>query len=167
MTPPPCFLPSTTDLSTPNSAFPPRSSLPTGCLHHLRVWLRTPAGIDHRIFGEQDLWFGRDPDFTTIANASFASLRHTTQDMSIYQGIVGRAYVNFTIRSRSPPLPLSQDLIPFPADGNPSKPEYTHSPSITKLAAWAKRSLRTTISDSIANPTPSRFSSSKFLFSYT
>jgi len=78
-------------------AFPPRSSLPTGCLHHLRVWLRT-AGVDHRVFAEKDLWFGKDPDFRAIADASFTQLRNATQDMSIYQGIVGHAHVSFIFR---------------------------------------------------------------------
>ncbi|KAH0840258.1 hypothetical protein J3R83DRAFT_1265 [Lanmaoa asiatica] len=86
-------------------AFPPRSSLPTGCLFHLRVWLRT-AGVDHRIFGEKDLWFGKDPDFRAIVDASFAALRNATQDTLIYQGIVGRAHVSFIVRSRSPLPPI-------------------------------------------------------------
>ncbi|KAI6127417.1 hypothetical protein EDD16DRAFT_1552841 [Pisolithus croceorrhizus] len=79
--------------------FPPRSSLPVGCLHHLRVWLKS-AGIDHRIFGDNDLWIGRDPDFRSIADASFAILRNATQDMLIYQAVVGRAHVSFIVRWR-------------------------------------------------------------------
>ncbi|KAI6024516.1 hypothetical protein EDC04DRAFT_251578 [Pisolithus marmoratus] len=79
--------------------FPPRSSLPVGCLHHLRVWLKS-GGIDHRIFGDNDLWVGRDPDFRSIADASFAILRNATQDMLIYQAIVGRAHVSFIVRWR-------------------------------------------------------------------
>ncbi|KAF8550381.1 hypothetical protein OG21DRAFT_419815 [Imleria badia] len=78
-------------------AFPPRSSLPTGCLYHLRVWLRT-VGADHRIFAEKDLWFGKDPDFYAIPDASFAYLRNVNQDMAIYQGTVGRAHVSFIFR---------------------------------------------------------------------
>lgn len=77
--------------------FPPRTSLPAGCLYHLRVWLQT-AGIDHRIFSDNDLWVGRDPDFRSVGDASFAVLRNATQDMLIYQGIVGRAHVSFIIR---------------------------------------------------------------------
>ncbi|KAG6330920.1 hypothetical protein ID866_8170 [Astraeus odoratus] len=80
-------------------AFPPRSCLPTGCLHHLRVWLRS-AGIDHRIFGDNDLWIGRDPDFRSIGDASFAVLRNATQDMLIYQAVLGRAHVSFIVRWR-------------------------------------------------------------------
>ncbi|KAF9236241.1 hypothetical protein BU15DRAFT_89284 [Melanogaster broomeanus] len=79
--------------------FTPRTSLPAGCLFHLRVWLRT-AGSDHRIFGDNDLWVGRDPDFRSIADASFAILRNATQDMVIYQAVVGRAHVSFIIRWR-------------------------------------------------------------------
>lgn len=79
--------------------FPPRSSLPVGCLHHLRVWLKS-AGVDHRIFGDNDLWIGRDPDFRSIADASFAILRNATHDMLIYQAIVGRAHVSFIVRWR-------------------------------------------------------------------
>lgn len=77
--------------------FPPRTSLPAGCLYHLRVWLQT-AGIDHRIFSDNDLWVGRDPDFRSVGDATFAVLRNATQDMLIYQGIVGRAHVSFIIR---------------------------------------------------------------------
>ena len=66
-------------------------------MYHLRVWLHT-AGIDHRIFGDDDLWVGRDPDFRSVGDASFAVLRNATQDMLIYQGIVGRAHVSFIIR---------------------------------------------------------------------
>ncbi|KAF8838379.1 hypothetical protein BDN67DRAFT_982585 [Paxillus ammoniavirescens] len=79
--------------------FNPRTSLPAGCLYHLRVWLRT-AGSDHRIFGENDLWVGKDPDFRSIGDASFAILRNATQDMLIYQAVVGRAHVSFIVRWR-------------------------------------------------------------------
>ncbi|KAH7887388.1 hypothetical protein F5I97DRAFT_1860039 [Phlebopus sp. FC_14] len=74
-------------------------SLPAGCLHHLRVWLRT-TGIDHRLFGDNDLWIGRDPDFRSIGDASFASLRNATQDTLIYRAVVGRAHVTFIVRWR-------------------------------------------------------------------
>ncbi|OAX34792.1 hypothetical protein K503DRAFT_418923 [Rhizopogon vinicolor AM-OR11-026] len=77
--------------------FPPRTSLPAGCLYHLRVWLRA-AGIDHRIFSDNDLWVGRDPDFRCVGDASFAVLRNATQDMLIYQGTAGRAHVSFIIK---------------------------------------------------------------------
>lgn len=76
-------------------------SLPTDCLYHLRVWLRT-AGIDHRIFSDNDLWVGRDPDFRCVGDASFTVLRNATQDMLIYQGIVGQAHVSFIVKSVLP-----------------------------------------------------------------
>jgi hypothetical protein len=72
-------------------------SLPAGCLYHLRVWLRA-AGIDHRIFSDNELWVGRDPDFRSVGDASFAVLRNATQDMIIYQGMAGRAHVSFIIK---------------------------------------------------------------------
>ncbi|KAG1805721.1 uncharacterized protein BJ212DRAFT_1391204 [Suillus subaureus] len=56
------------------------------------------AGIDHRIFSDNDLWVGRDPDFRSVGDACFAVLRNATQDMLIYQGVVGRAHVSFIIR---------------------------------------------------------------------
>lgn len=80
-------------------AFPPRSSLPTGCLYHLRVWLRS-ANIYHRLFGDDDLWIARDPDFRSIGDASFAVMQNATQDMYIYQAVLGRAHVSFIIRWR-------------------------------------------------------------------
>ncbi|KAJ8593155.1 hypothetical protein M405DRAFT_731966 [Rhizopogon salebrosus TDB-379] len=77
--------------------FPPRTSLPAGCLYHLRVWLRA-RGIDHQIFSDNDLWVGRDPDFWAVGDASFAVLRNAMQDMLIYQSIVGRAHARFIIK---------------------------------------------------------------------
>lgn len=97
---PSVILSHTTDTAL-TSVFPPRRCLPTGCLYYLRVWLRT-GGIDHRLFADKDIWFGKDPDFRAIADASFAYLRNATQDMSIYQGMVGHAHVSFIFRSRSP-----------------------------------------------------------------
>lgn len=77
--------------------FPPRTSLPAGCLYHMRAWLHT-AGVDHRIFSDNDLWIGRDPDFRSVGDATFAVLRNATQDMVIYQGVVGHAHVSFIVR---------------------------------------------------------------------
>ncbi|KAH7916226.1 hypothetical protein BJ138DRAFT_996226 [Hygrophoropsis aurantiaca] len=77
--------------------FPPRTSLPAACLYNLRVWLKT-GDIDHRLFADNDLWIGRDPDFRAIGDASFAILRNATQDMLIYQAVVGRAHVSFILR---------------------------------------------------------------------
>jgi len=73
-------------------------SLPAGCLYNLRVWLIT-AGTNHRLFSDDDLWVGRDPDFRSVGDASFTVLRNATQDMLIYQGIVGHAHVSFIIKS--------------------------------------------------------------------
>ncbi|KAK7062304.1 hypothetical protein R3P38DRAFT_693584 [Favolaschia claudopus] len=84
--------------------FPGKNSvLPEGCLYSLRVWLRA-NGVDHRIFGEDDLWIGADLDFGSIENASFACLRPegttppSLQDTQVYDAIVGRARVQFLIR---------------------------------------------------------------------
>ncbi|KAF8138916.1 hypothetical protein EV363DRAFT_1394336 [Boletus edulis] len=77
--------------------FPPTTSIPTGCLYHLRTWLRT-GGVDHCMFDEQELWFGKDPDLRAIADASFARLLNATQDVSIYSCMVGRAHVSFILR---------------------------------------------------------------------
>jgi hypothetical protein len=60
------------------------------------VWLRA-NGVDHRLFGEDELWLGADPDFGTVENASFACLRPggTTAlgipDAQVYDVVVGRA----------------------------------------------------------------------------
>ncbi|KAJ7937062.1 hypothetical protein B0H13DRAFT_1944030 [Mycena leptocephala] len=79
-----------------------KSVLPAGCLYSLRVWLRA-NGVDHRIFGEDELWVGADPDFGTVENVSFASIRPgtgtaTLPDAQVYDAIVGRARVQFVIR---------------------------------------------------------------------
>ncbi|KAJ7682045.1 hypothetical protein DFH06DRAFT_1264887 [Mycena polygramma] len=84
-------------------AFPAKNDvLPTGCLHSLRVWLRA-NGMDHRIFGEDELWLGADLDFGEVENASFAAPRtvNTTAplpDVQVYDAVVGRARVQFVIR---------------------------------------------------------------------
>ncbi|KAJ6515261.1 hypothetical protein C8R45DRAFT_1086481 [Mycena sanguinolenta] len=81
--------------------FPGKNNvLPVGCLYSLRVWLRA-NGVDHRIFGEDELWVGADPDFGTVENASFACLRPASvadSDAQVYDAIVGRARVQFVIR---------------------------------------------------------------------
>jgi hypothetical protein len=66
------------------------------------VWLRA-NGVDHRIFGEDELWVGADPDFGTVENVSFACIRPgtgtaTLPDAQVYDAIVGRARVQFVIR---------------------------------------------------------------------
>ncbi|KAL0580503.1 hypothetical protein V5O48_001490 [Marasmius crinis-equi] len=54
--------------------FPGKSSLPVGCLWSYRVWLRV-NGVDHRLFGDDELWVGKDPDFSSITDASYARLK--------------------------------------------------------------------------------------------
>ncbi|KAF7352243.1 hypothetical protein MVEN_01187700 [Mycena venus] len=84
--------------------FPGKANvLPVGCLYSLRVWLRA-NGVDHRIFGEDELWVGADPDFGAVENASFACLRPgsagatAAPDAQVFDAVVGRARVQFVIR---------------------------------------------------------------------
>jgi len=77
--------------------FPGKAGEPAGCLWSLRVWLRV-NGVDHRLFGEDDLWVAKDPEFNAIADASFARLRNLDGDEQVYHGYVGKALVTFTIR---------------------------------------------------------------------
>ena len=77
--------------------FPGKSSLPAGCLWSLRVWLRVNA-VDHRLFGEDELWVAKDPDFTAITDASFARLRSLEAGEQIYHGYVGKALVAFIVK---------------------------------------------------------------------
>ncbi|THH14302.1 hypothetical protein EW146_g6013 [Bondarzewia mesenterica] len=77
--------------------FPTKASLPEGCLHSLRVWLRANE-VDHRLFSEDSLWVGRDPDFYSIKDATFARLRSTTQDAQVYRAVIGRALIDLIIR---------------------------------------------------------------------
>jgi hypothetical protein len=77
--------------------FPGKTSIPPGSLWSLRVWLRA-NGIDHRVFGEDDLWVGKDLDFHTISDASFARLKSVEAKAQVYHGFVGKALVTFIIR---------------------------------------------------------------------
>ena len=79
------------------STFPGKQSYPTGCLWSLRVWLRV-NGVDHRIFGEDELWVGRDPDFNSITEASFARLKAAEGDRQLYNAYVGKALVTFVVK---------------------------------------------------------------------
>ncbi|KAJ6532277.1 hypothetical protein DFH09DRAFT_933370, partial [Mycena vulgaris] len=75
-----------------------KNVVPAGSLYSMRVWLRV-NGVDHRLFGEDELWVGKDLDFSAIADASFARLGDTTtQDTQVYAGVVGRARVQFIVR---------------------------------------------------------------------
>jgi len=80
-------------------AYPPRSCLPQGCLFSLRVWIRA-GDIDHRLFSEDALWIGRDPDFYSIQDATFARLRSVNSETLLYKIVVGRALMDFIIRWR-------------------------------------------------------------------
>jgi len=77
--------------------FPPKASLPADCLFCLRVWLRT-GHADHRLFAENELWIGKNPDFRTIGDAYFAQLTSGAHFMLVYQGLVGKALVKFVVR---------------------------------------------------------------------
>ncbi|KAI0307065.1 hypothetical protein B0F90DRAFT_1622424, partial [Multifurca ochricompacta] len=80
-------------------AYPPRASLPQGCLYSLRVWLRT-GDIDHRLFFVDALWIGKDPDFYSIQDATFARLRSANSQLLLYKIVMGRALLDFIIRWR-------------------------------------------------------------------
>jgi hypothetical protein len=77
--------------------FPGKAGLPAGCLWSLRVWLRV-NNVDHRLFGEDDLWVAKDPDFNAIGDASFARLRNLDGGEQVYHGYVGKALVTYTVR---------------------------------------------------------------------
>jgi len=77
--------------------FPGKTSIPSGCLYSLRVWLRV-NGIDHRLFGEDELWIGKDPDFTSIGDASFARIRSVSPTTQVYDAFVGGARIQFFVR---------------------------------------------------------------------
>ncbi|KAF9061075.1 hypothetical protein BDP27DRAFT_378416 [Rhodocollybia butyracea] len=77
--------------------FPGKATIPAGCLWSYRVWLRVNF-VDHRIFGDDELWVGKDPDFSSIADASFARLKSNNVNSQVYDGVVGRARVQFIIK---------------------------------------------------------------------
>ncbi|TFY74676.1 hypothetical protein EWM64_g9336 [Hericium alpestre] len=79
--------------------FPPKTSLPQGCLWSLRVWLRSNE-IDHRLFSDDRLWIGKDPDFYSIEDASFARLRESRPDMQVYKTVLGRTLIDLIVRWR-------------------------------------------------------------------
>lgn len=62
--------------------------------------------VDHRLFGDDDLWVAKDPDFNGIGDASFARLKNTPVDSGeqIYHGYVGKALVTFIVRCVISPL---------------------------------------------------------------
>lgn len=83
--------------TTQKSVFPGKTSIPPGSLWSFRVWLRV-SGIDHRLFGGDDLWVGKDLDFNTVSEASFARLKSVDARTQLYHGFVGKALVTFIIR---------------------------------------------------------------------
>ncbi|KAI0032933.1 hypothetical protein K488DRAFT_48821, partial [Vararia minispora EC-137] len=74
-------------------AFPPKSSIPAGCLWSLRVWL-SYNDIDHRLFSEERLWIASDPDFHSIEDARLAKLHKVTSMSKVYKVPVGALSVN-------------------------------------------------------------------------
>lgn len=83
-----------------HSIFPGKTKLPIGGLWSLRVWLRVNS-VDHRIFGEDELWIGKDIDFSSVPDASFARHRLTNPKEQVYSTLLGNAHVNFIIRCAS------------------------------------------------------------------
>lgn len=81
--------------------FPGKARLPANCLWSLRVWLRV-NNIDHRLFGDDELWVAKDPDFAAIGEASFARLKYIdpgdNTGEQVYSGYVGKALVTFIVR---------------------------------------------------------------------
>ncbi|KAK1232120.1 hypothetical protein PQX77_004778 [Marasmius sp. AFHP31] len=77
--------------------FPGKSSLPVGCLWSYRVWLRV-NGVDHRLFGDDELWVGKDPDFSSLTDASYARLKSVGSNTQLYDAVVGGARVQFIVR---------------------------------------------------------------------
>ncbi|KAH8825752.1 hypothetical protein DL96DRAFT_1609778 [Flagelloscypha sp. PMI_526] len=76
--------------------YPGKSSLPANCLWSYRVWLCVDQGrIEHRLFGEDEMWVGKDPEFGQIENSSFARLVSLEELSQSYQGVVGRANTSF------------------------------------------------------------------------
>jgi hypothetical protein len=77
--------------------FPPKHSLPRKCLYSLRVWLHHQT-IDQRIFADDALWVGTNPNFASIPDAIAATPWYQGLDRQHYRCLVGRAEVTFTMR---------------------------------------------------------------------
>ncbi|KAJ7181609.1 hypothetical protein C8R43DRAFT_1083826 [Mycena crocata] len=93
-----------------------KNVVPAGCLFSMRVWLRV-NGIDHRLFGEDELWVGKDLDFNVVADASFARLRSVSQDTQLYEAHVGRARVQFIVRWQNLGARLYKYSLEYEASG--------------------------------------------------
>jgi len=96
--------------------FPGKSSIPAGSLYSLRVWLRV-NGIDHRVFGEDELWVGKDLDFHSIGDASFVRLKSVDAKAQVYHGFIGRALVTFMVRWRHMGENLYKYSLDYEANG--------------------------------------------------
>ncbi|KIM46541.1 hypothetical protein M413DRAFT_64889 [Hebeloma cylindrosporum] len=96
--------------------FPGKSCLPTGCLWSLRIWLRVKF-TDHRIFGDDDLWVAKDPDFNSIGDASFARMKNATTGEQVYNAYIGRALVTFIVRWQNVSNDLYKYSLDYEADG--------------------------------------------------
>lgn len=77
--------------------FPPKHSLPRKCLYSLRVWLRHRS-VDQRIFADDALWVGTNPNFAEIPDATAGMAWHQAPDRQVYRCIIGRAEVAFILR---------------------------------------------------------------------
>ncbi|KAF8961115.1 hypothetical protein BDZ97DRAFT_1905651 [Flammula alnicola] len=96
--------------------FPGKSSLPAGTLWSLRIWLRVNS-VDHRLFGDDDLWIAKDPDFNSIGDASFARLKMAVVGEQVYNAYVGRALVTFTMRWQNVSNNLYKYSLEYEANG--------------------------------------------------
>ncbi|KAJ7639460.1 hypothetical protein FB45DRAFT_1024180 [Roridomyces roridus] len=78
--------------------FPGKNNVvPAGTLFSLRVWLRSNE-VDHRVFGEDEVWVGKDLDLSAIEGAVLARLQSIEPDAQVYDTTVGGANVRFVIR---------------------------------------------------------------------
>jgi len=83
------------------SVLPGKTCLPVGCLYSLRVWLRV-NNVDHRLFGEDELWIGKNPSFDSIEGLSYAKLKDIIDNIQVYHAVVGKAVVSFIVKSVFP-----------------------------------------------------------------
>lgn len=56
------------------------------------------SSVDHRLFGDDEVWIGKDPDFNSIGDASFARIKEQQSCEQVYNAYVGRALVSFIVR---------------------------------------------------------------------
>lgn len=114
--------------------FPGKSAkqvLPLNSLWSLRVWLRVD-GVDHQLFKVDDLFVGKDLDFNSIGDASFARHAGQGQDYQVYKGYVGKALITFTVRYVVPYRVCLLITHWDNSDGTELGIDYTNIPSSTK-----------------------------------